>query len=93
MKKNFKFILIGIIIILLIVIFIMLFKEDDKTKYQDKSAFLSEVKEIYKTAKIQYTSGIKYIAKVNNNSCDNDIVTDLEYDNNFKISCEGKING
>lgn len=58
MKKNFKFILLGIIIIALIVIFVMLFKKNDKTKYQDKSAFLAGVKEIYKTAKTQYTSNI-----------------------------------
>ena len=34
----------------------MLFKENDKTKYQDKSAFLAEVKEIYKT---QYWDSFK----------------------------------
>ena len=149
MKKNFKFILLGIIIIAFIVIFVMLFKENDKTKYQDKSAFLAGVKEIYKTAKTQYTSNIKYFANINGKSCNSDISTNLDYeglnyyysfddngninkiyvyndkyifelekdnisiddlgsalysevknnpyirdyDSNFKISCEGKING
>lgn len=94
MKKNFRFILLGIIIIALIVIFIMLFKENDKTKYQDKSAFLAEVKEIYKTAKTQYASDIKYFAKVNNNSCDSDITSNIEYDLNYYYSFDdnGNIN-
>lgn len=149
MKKNFKFILLGIIIIALIVIFVMIFKENDKTKYQDKSIFLSSIKEIYKTAKTQYASDIKYFANINGKSCNSDISTNLDYEglnyyysfddngninkiyayndkyifelekdnisiedlgstlyrdvknnnhikdynNNFKISCEGKING
>ena len=80
MKKNFKFILLGIIIIALIVIFVMLFKENDKTKYQDKSAFLAGVKEIYKTAKTQYTSNIKYFANINGKSCNSDISTNLDYE-------------
>ena len=148
MKKKIV-ILVTIIALLLIIIGILIFKPNDKTKYQDKSAFLAEVKEIYKTAKTQYASDIKYFANINGKSCNSDISTNLDYeglnyyysfddngninkiyayndkyifelekdnisiddlgsvihsevknnpyikdyDSNFKISCEGKING
>ena len=39
MKKNFKFILLGIITIALIVIFVMLFKENDKTSIKIRVLF------------------------------------------------------
>lgn len=80
MKKG-KYVLIVVCILLLVIISIMIFKPNDKKKYEDKSIFLSSIKEIYKTAKSQYTDDIKYFGKINNVSCESDINTNLDYDN------------
>lgn len=147
--KKIIIVLVTIIALLLIVIGILIFKPNDKKKNQDKSIFLSSIKEIYKTAINQYNNNIKYFANINGKSCNSDISTNLDYeglnyyysfddngninkiyayndkyifelekdnisiddlgsvihsevknnpyikdyDSNFKISCEGKING
>ena len=80
MKKG-KYVLIVICILLLVIISIMIFKPNDRKKYEDKSIFLSSITEIYKNAKSQYNDDIKYISNINNVSCENDINTNLDYDN------------
>lgn len=95
MKKNLKYILIGVIVVLLIVILYIVYKPSDKDIYMDKSVFLSEIKEVYKTASKQYKEGTKYFGKINNISCDSDINTNLDYDNlNYYYSFDdnGNIN-
>lgn len=90
-----KNVLIVICILLLVIISIMIFKPNDRKKYEDKSIFLSSIKEIYKTAKSQYTDDIKYYGKISNVSCDSDINTNLDYDNlNYYYSFDdnGNIN-
>lgn len=146
--KKIIIVLVTIIALLLIVIGVLIFKPNDEKKYQNKSIFLSSIKEIYKTVINQYNN-IKYFANIDGKSCDSDITTNLDYeglnyyygfdnngnvnkiyayndkymlelekdnisidelnialykdvknnvyikdyDNNFKLSCEGKING